>query len=202
MFLTRKKHLSWKRLSIGLVSVIVFIIAGFAGFDVFTQPFFRGIDYESWHFISAASKWWYFAIFSGIVFIVTRFIWKKKDIASASSNSFIALLCAEGVSEILKICVGRMRPVVFDALGQVGFNSFSLSDVWHSFPSSHTAAAFAMLVSIGLAKHNLKPFTWMLAIVIGTSQVVTGTNFPSDVLVGAFIGMFFADLIFAFRHKK
>jgi membrane-associated phospholipid phosphatase len=118
-----------------------------------------------------------------------------------SANAFLSIILAEFATGVLKICVGRMRPVIFDALGQTGFNPFSLSDIWHSFPSGHTAAAFAALVSIGLAYPKIKWATWSLAAVIGVSRICIGEHFPSDILAGAFIGMAAADIIVWARYK-
>jgi membrane-associated phospholipid phosphatase len=140
------------------------------------------------------------ALASFLVFAALKVFGVKPKIQRLSANVFCSIMAAELIVGVLKICVGRLRPVMFDALGRTGFDPFSLSDVWHSFPSGHAAAAFAALVSFGLAYPKVKPLTWALAAVSGLSRVCIGAHFPSDVIFAAFIGMFSADLIVFLRH--
>lgn len=58
-----------------------------------------------------------------------------------------------------------------------------------SFPSGHTlhAVAFALLLSANYP--SLTPLLWGFAFLVGTSRVVLGLHYPSDVLVGALIGV-------------
>ena len=70
-------------------------------------------------------------------------------------------------------------------------------------PSGHTAATFAGLVMIGMLAPKYKPLTWTLAIIVGVSRVAYGAHWPSDVILGAFIGMVAADIVkyWAFKRK-
>ena len=70
-------------------------------------------------------------------------------------------------------------------------------------PSGHSAASFAGLVMIGmLVGGKIKWLTWTLAVVIGLSRIMIGAHWPSDVLLGAFIGMVSADFVLAYFRKK
>ena len=75
-----------------------------------------------------------------------------------------------------------------------------MADLFHSFPSGHTAAAFAMLISIGLIYPSAKPFVWMTAIIAAVSRVSVGAHWMSDVVFAAFIGMAAADAVLCFKR--
>lgn len=63
-----------------------------------------------------------------------------------------------------------------------------------SFPSGHTASAFAFATGAGQAQPPLSASLRALATLVGYSRVHTGVHYPADVLVGAFIGVSAAEL--------
>ncbi len=63
-----------------------------------------------------------------------------------------------------------------------------------SFPSGHTASAFAFATAAGNARPVLSPPLRMIATLVGYSRVHTGVHYPADVLAGAFIGVSAAEL--------
>jgi membrane-associated phospholipid phosphatase len=64
-----------------------------------------------------------------------------------------------------------------------------------SFPSGHTASAFAFATAAGNAQPVLSAPLRAVATLVGYSRVHTGVHYPADVLVGAFIGVSAAELI-------
>ena len=63
-----------------------------------------------------------------------------------------------------------------------------------SFPSGHTASAFAFATGAGQALPALSAPLRALATLVGYSRVHTGVHYPADVLVGAFIGVSAAEV--------
>jgi undecaprenyl-diphosphatase len=102
------------------------------------------------------------------------------------------------ITKILKIIIGRARPIFADP---TLFNMFSQSHEFHSMPSGHTAISFAGLVMIGMLVPRMKWLTWTLAIVIAVSRVSIGAHWPTDVLLGAFVGMVSADFVLSIIRK-
>jgi len=63
-----------------------------------------------------------------------------------------------------------------------------------SFPSGHSAAAFAFATGVGNVSPTAAAPLRALAAVVGYSRVHTGVHYPGDVLVGALLGTTLAQL--------
>ncbi|HEX5761603.1 MAG TPA: phosphatase PAP2 family protein [Solirubrobacterales bacterium] len=63
-----------------------------------------------------------------------------------------------------------------------------------SFPSGHAASAFAFATGAAHVRPSLSVPLRAAATVVGYSRVHTGVHYPGDVLMGAFIGVTFAEL--------
>lgn len=91
---------------------------------------------------------------------------------------------------IVKHLVGRARPYVCRSpwliLGP------SLAGGYTSFPSGHTATAFALATVVACAYPRLSGASLLLAFLVGLTRVALGMHWPSDVLAGAVFGTFAA----------
>lgn len=66
-----------------------------------------------------------------------------------------------------------------------------------SFPSGHTLHAFAFAALLSGFHPALAPLLWSFAVLVALSRVVLGLHFPSDVVVGALLGVGTASLVLA-----
>ena len=211
MFITRETKLNWSRILIGATLTAVLVFAGIFWFDIPVFNFLRRFNCVSCEYISeifGAKVWLVVSFIALCVFYMRKFSHSKNffgDISPARiygrvKNSyafmiFASVFLASFVGVILKVLIGRARPVFYEALGMTGFFPFARDWAFHSMPSGHAMASFAGLVMIGLLVPRAKWFTWTLAIVIGVSRVCVGAHWPSDVILGAFIGMVAADIV-------
>ncbi|MBO7560009.1 MAG: phosphatase PAP2 family protein [Alphaproteobacteria bacterium] len=208
MFITRENKLNWLRILVGVIVTLALVFAGIFWFDIPVFNFLRRFDCVTCEYIGEIfeTKVWLAVSFIVLcVFYIRKFLRSKeknffKNIYGRIKNSyafmvFASVFLASFAGIILKVLIGRARPVFYEALGMTGFYPFARDWAFHSMPSGHTMASFAGLVMIGMLVPRAKWFTWTLAIVIGVSRVCVGEHWPSDVVLGAFIGMIAADIV-------
>ncbi|MBX9654182.1 glycosyltransferase family 39 protein [bacterium] len=104
------------------------------------------------------------------------------------------VLLVSGVgSTLIKAVTGRERPC--DSNCEVVFHGpvhrWSDSKV-ASFPSGHTATAFALSCVLASFYPSARRLIWLLAFGVAINRLVTVRHFPSDVVAGAWFGYFTA----------
>ncbi|MCG8408711.1 MAG: phosphatase PAP2 family protein [Phycisphaerales bacterium] len=130
-----------------------------------------------------------------VIFIAAAYDRRRKNI-------IVALLIAQALSMIVynagKYAVVRQRP--FHAVEQVALEELSASQTWlgwrlgnktfetRSFPSGHSASAFAVAGILAFFYPRLRWMFWGLAVACATSRFVDVVHWPSDCVAGALIG--------------
>ncbi len=107
---------------------------------------------------------------------------------------YICISCAVAIviGEGLKVLLGRYRPVALFQSGKYGFSFFSMEWVRTSTPSGHTFRIFAIMTALAVLLPRGRVFFFAVAGLVGLSRVALTAHYPSDVLFGAFIGIFSA----------
>jgi len=125
---------------------------------------------------------------------------RKRTLVKVILCMMIAGTLAGAVTNSVRLVSGRARPNNHEVPpGWYGlwYRGESLLGKYkfHSFPSGHTATAFAFFGVIGFAYRDRWAWAFLLiASVIGWSRVYVNAHFFSDVLVGVVVGLFFAQL--------
>ena len=123
---------------------------------------------------------------------------------AAMSGGELTLMYAETVLlqqatvGLLKSLVGRTRPFVDNDDPRIPAELKRSRTAVRSFPSGHTASAFAGAVFLGEvfarlnpddpARHWVRGTSLALAAVTGWLRIEAGKHFPSDVIAGAIVG--------------
>ncbi len=105
------------------------------------------------------------------------------------SQAVAALAGSHVLVHILKKSFGRQRPYL------ACDNLFVVEDplIDNSFPSGHSTAIFSVATVIALTFPWLAIIAFPLALTVGLSRIYLGLHYPSDVIVGAGIGVIFAE---------
>jgi membrane-associated phospholipid phosphatase len=106
----------------------------------------------------------------------------------------IALVIGDG----LKYLLGRYRPIMLFEHNLYGLHFFSAEWALNSTPSGHTIRAFSLMTALALLYRRCAVIFISAAILIGASRVMVTAHYPSDVLFGAFIGIFTA--LWVYKH--
>lgn len=132
---------------------------------------------------------------------VTGAAWAGGELAGAEGVSRVALRSLESVvaSDVmafaLKLGIGRQRPAV--ASDPAVYRPGTLDREYYSFPSGHTAHAFALAATLSreLEAGWVPYVAYPLAGAVGVGRVVGRRHWPTDVVAGAAVGLFSSHLV-------
>jgi membrane-associated phospholipid phosphatase len=89
---------------------------------------------------------------------------------------------AVGVNFLVKLAVGRKRPVLD------GHPALAKAPSRLSFPSAHATSSLAAATALGRVEPRARPALFTLAAAICVGRPYLGMHYPSDVLAGAALG--------------
>lgn len=145
-------------------------------------------------FVVFCSRWliYIFALLAAGTSLYRRREWKHAAY-EAGWSALLGLVAALALGEL----IGRIRP--FRADGSVSLLiPAPLSE--YSFPSAHTAVAFAIASALAYAHASFGFIAFVLAFLVAFGRVGAGVHYPSDVLAGALVG-FSAFLVVRYLHQ-
>lgn len=102
---------------------------------------------------------------------------------------FLAVLFPVLLSDMVKWVAGRGRPFVGGKANPFNFVPFTGTEAYSSLPSSHAVTGFALAFAVGAIWPRARPLMFVYAVLIAVSRLVLLAHHPSDVVVGALIGV-------------
>lgn len=109
------------------------------------------------------------------------------SLAAVANYAGLCLLTTALLVQVVKRIVRRTRP-------HLDVQSVAPPDKF-SFPSGHTAAAFALAIAMFGAVPWLAPGLLLLAICVGYGRMYLGVHYPLDVAAGAALGLITGSVI-------
>ncbi|WP_221284823.1 phosphatase PAP2 family protein [Mucilaginibacter sp. SP1R1] len=148
-------------------------------------PVNPGAD-KTWRFVTKKAIFIDAAVPASL--LIAGFINHDDDLKISGLQAGASLLVAGGSTFVLKKIFNRTRPFVAhpDVITLKEFPGPTDA----SFPSGHTAFAFAAATSLSLAvpKWYVIAPSFAYASAVGYSRLYLGVHYPSDVLAGAVVG--------------
>ncbi len=138
-------------------------------------------SYLNYCFIFFAKYIGYFLIVFTFYFLVKDFNYYKKMPFLAIFSGFFARYA---VVEVIRLFFYRPRPFV-DNLSGALINHETTS----SFPSGHAAFFFALSTIVFCYNRKAGYFFFITSFFIGFSRIVSAVHWPTDIIVGAIIGV-------------
>jgi undecaprenyl-diphosphatase len=153
------------------------------------------VTHHRWHPLNDFFVWLskigtYGLVWLGIG-LVLALVWRR---ALPFALVVLAVVAADGIATLVKIAIGENRPADKGSLLTIPHS--------HSFPSGHSAVAFAAATVLASLVPRVAPAFFALALAIGYSRVYVGVHWPLDVVGGAVIGVATALLLLAIARRQ
>jgi membrane-associated phospholipid phosphatase len=117
-------------------------------------------------------------------------------LAGSAAYLWLSVALAGLANDVVKM-VGRPRPTV----NATGLSPFHFSYDYESFPSGHTAVAFALAFALARLDPRWHWPALIFAIAVGASRVILRVHYPGDVLGGALVALLTVRLLTAASAK-
>ncbi len=133
--------------------------------------------------------------------VVVLFFFKKKYLSLMVVSSY---LLSGFLTQVLKFFISEARPAYF--LKNTNYPYF-IENVtlhnYHSFPSGHSASAFALaaILCFSIKNKNYSILFFLLAALVGYSRIYLGQHFIDDVFAGSLLGVISAIICWIYFEK-
>ncbi len=187
----RKMEIAKKKIAALFASVVLFIVLSYFFIDIPLAIFCRSLDKgvrDLFEIITplGVSTWYLVGSFS--LFLFFRY-YRRRIYAHRALFLFAAVAVSGIAGAFLKWVMGRFRPKVFFERDLYGFNFFNTAHEETSFPSGHSATAFALALVLSLFFPRYRLPLFCFAVIISASRVIITSHYLSDAVGGAFIAL-------------
>jgi membrane-associated phospholipid phosphatase len=129
---------------------------------------------------------------------VAGLLWRRPGLVGGSILVAASAAGAGIAANAIKILVGRARPkLLFAEESFYGAAPFSVGYDFASFPSGHTATAFASAAALWVLLPSGRWLWAAVAVAVAITRVVLGSHFVADVVAGGLLGAAFGGILTA-----
>lgn len=130
---------------------------------------------------------------------------RRRSLLAAAWCALLAFATSAALSSALKVLVHRPRPEADLALTGSWLGNVQLAlhhSELNSFPSGESTCTFALATAVGACLPRLRPYLFIIAVLVATARVLVRAHFPSDVWAGAMLGIFSGQLALRLLKPK
>lgn len=127
-------------------------------------------------------------VIAGLGYVRKKLVPLKQSLYDAGWSALTALIVANTIGQF----VGRSRP--YEATAEI-LRLIPPPLTAHAFPSGHTAVAFACAAALTYGRPGWGLVALAAATAVGLGRVFVGVHYPSDVIVGALLGIACASVV-------
>jgi len=136
----------------------------------------------------------YFVVFCLLLFLVKNL---RRNLEMVIFAFAAAIFSRFIITEIIRYLFPRIRPFVENSVNLlIGYNATE-----SSFPSGHAAFFFALSMVVYFYNKKAGILFFIASFLISISRVFSGIHWPSDILVGAIVGIFSGWIILKISKK-
>lgn len=110
------------------------------------------------------------------------------NLARSAWFMILAMAASAAAVQTIKFAVGRYRPRYLFEEGLYGLDPFGVHMGMYSFPSGHTQTVVAAMTALTLMYPRYNLLYALVAVLVGSSRALTTIHYPSDVIMGAYVG--------------
>lgn len=154
--------------------------------------------------VKISDKYTWIPLYMVIIWLITK-EFKKKSILILIALALSVVLSDRFTSGVMKPAFKRPRPCHEISLSPrlpAGISCSETGSMASSHAANHFAVAVFLIILYGLNKRANMIFWLTWASVVSYSRVYCGVHYPTDVLVGALVGMIFGALSFYLYSKS
>ena len=188
------------------ISYICFIVLSFVYFDKPVAYFFHNLDLK----INLPLLSWITKLGIGAVYMIGllllalffRYIHRNKQWEVRSWFLWLCVLGPNLISLVLKVLLGRARPVLlFDEKLYGFFGLHSSSDFW-SMPSGHTTTVMGLMFGLSIVFPRYFMAFILSGLVIISTRILLTDHYISDVLVTSYLTLIEVGVLLYFARRQ
>ena len=128
------------------------------------------------------------------LFCLLMLLSKDKFVTLYAISCAAALIIGALCTQLIKKIVNRARP--FLKINNLHIKKIGIDK--YSFPSGHTCAAFSLAIMTRYFFPTFSMIAISLSTLVGFSRMYLGVHYPTDVLIGMFLGIISSVVVYNF----
>ena len=137
----------------------------------------------------------------GFLFVLFYVVLKKRDIALKLGFLWLCVFIPNMIHGVLKVTLGRARPLMLLDKGEYGFYGFKLDSAFWSFPSGHTTTVVALALGAWFFWPRYRLWYVLFALLLPITRLMLAKHYLSDVMMTAYLTLIEVGLIYMLWNR-